>query len=224
MVAAAAAALVAVAFYEYVVNTETGEIEFSKPPPSPRFLKRDNEECKKAISEHFEWAKSSYDYANAEEARLEEMFENILEKKDKYQVQLVGNEKFINWTYSGWDDTWAAGANVAKPEWSRAMEEHFGEEADPIRSVDEFEEAVDVLFDWRASYGMEAEVVFRRRRLDAPYYPAEAYGMCSAETRKYGDILVEYLYYYCCDARSENIKPMLDNIDSWMDVTYAATE
>ena len=67
---------------------------------------------------------------------------------------------------------------------------------------------------------MEAAVEFRRQ-LDAPYYPEEAYGMCSTETRLYGDRLVEYLYHYCCDARPINYTPMLEELDTWMDNTYS---
>ena len=193
--------------------------DFSDPPPQPRYLASDSIECKYAIDQHYSWAKSNYDSGTEEIAKLKEYYQGILNRQSEYEMELVNNESFADWTYTGWEDSWAA-TTEEMPQWSEEMMNQFGEGATPLRSVDRTEDAVATLFDWRARYGMEAEIAFRRQ-LDAPYYPPEAYEMCSAETRLYGDLLVEYLYYYCCDARPTNYTPMLENLDAWMDTTYS---
>ena len=95
----------------------------------------------------------------------------------------------------------------------------FGKTALPLRTVEQMNDAVNTLYWWRADYGLEHPVMFRRQ-LSRMYLPPEAYGMCSAATRPLGDIFVDFIYGNCCDSRPMNYYPMLDRLVDWMDSTY----
>ena len=60
--------------------------------------------------------------------------------------------------------------------------------AEPITTLEQMNRAIYALFWYRESLGLEAAVMFRRM-LDVLYIPPEEYMMCSANTRKLGDIL-----------------------------------
>lgn len=60
--------------------------------------------------------------------------------------------------------------------------------AEPITTLEQMNRAVYALFWYRESLGLEAAVMFRRM-LDVLYIAPEEYMMCSANTRKLGDIL-----------------------------------
>ena len=78
------------------------------------------------------------------------------------------------------------------------------------------EEAIAVLFRFRANNGLESEIAFRRV-LKIAGIPPSKFAMCSKETVKLGDSLLEIYYDNVGDTRPYNYYPMLDNIIEWMD-------
>ena len=52
------------------------------------------------------------------------------------------------------------------------------------------------------------------------YIDPEEYSMCSQNSRELAEVLVNYIYWYCCDLRAYNYYPLLDNINEWIVTTY----
>ena len=69
-------------------------------PPKPQFSIYDNEECRDVVSGFFESAyrdwQSEMEYKN----EMEQMYEKMLSKQEKFGVTLVGNEEFCQWAHT----------------------------------------------------------------------------------------------------------------------------
>ena len=49
-----------------------------------------------------------YERLTRREAILNASYQKILDKQAEYEVELVDNEAFLEWTVSDWDETWQA--------------------------------------------------------------------------------------------------------------------
>ena len=139
----------------------------------------------------------------------------------------MDNSRFLRWTTRDWKDSWKY-VDYTQPVWSKEMRDTFGLEADLILTDKQIEKAVQVLYLWRRSWGMEERGDYYNRLRDlvddgSSNYPEEKYGSCSAYTRAQGDILVSYIKQYCCDERALNYYPMLDDLNEWITLTYSKT-
>ena len=56
--------------------------------------------------DHYEWASSSFESGVRNEAKLDESYNNILERQERYGVNLVNNPAFRDWVLSDWDLSW----------------------------------------------------------------------------------------------------------------------
>ena len=88
-----------------------------------------------------------------------------------------------------------------------------------LETVLDFDRPIGELVVWRAGWGLETMIEFRRR-LDMPYYPPSEYRMCSSNTQDLAEILTNYVSFNCCDDRPDNFYPLLNRIIAWMDTEY----
>lgn len=122
--------------------------DYSVEPSRPIFRRKDKSECREAIDEHYDWAKSTYDANDANENRLNDSYETILAWQ-AWGISLIDNAAFKEWTMDGWEDS-LMNTSSTLPEWTPIMVEVFGAGAEPIKTVDEVNDAVRVLFRWRS--------------------------------------------------------------------------
>ena len=92
-----------------------------------------------------------------------------------------------------------ADPNGRRPALSDEMLLKFTQPADgsyvlePFRDIERLDRAFYVLFRFRASIGLEAEIAFRRA-LSIMYIPEETYAMCSKNTKVLASIYVDFMY------------------------------
>ena len=89
-----------------------------------------------------------------------------------------------------------------------------------MRTLDQMEDAMAALYDYRVSLGLEAMVVARRRLGALP--PAD-FSMCTENTQSLGEVYYDY-QMDALDFTYENQKPMLDSLEAWIEETYISDE
>ena len=69
--------------------------DMESAPPKPLFQPNDNAECKRVINEHYEMASRTFEYAAKNDAQLNASYQAILDRQEKYGVELAtGNKDF----------------------------------------------------------------------------------------------------------------------------------
>ena len=127
-------------------------------------------------------------------------------------MTLSNNRDFEAWTVSDWIDSLNYSPEKEVPQWNDSLRKSWSED---FTEPEDFNSPMYELVSWRASYGMETMIAFRRR-LAIAFTPAEEYEMCSPNTQNLAEILINYSIYSCCDDRSYNFYPLLDRIIDWM--------
>ena len=192
--------------------------DFDDAPPVPIFSKDDSKSCKTEINDMHSSAVSTYEYAQGSEQKLNDSFQQILDRQERYGVELVNNTDFEQWAISDWDQSWMYEPNSPVPTWSDYERANWNGEEN-LRTLDQVNDAIFKLFWWRETYALEFAVVFRRQ-LDMIYIPPLEPGMCSDQTSQLYDVYVSYVVAGCCDSRPINYYPLLDRIIQWMDTQY----
>ena len=70
------------------------------------------------------------------------------------------------------------------------MDKIFGKSAEPIRTADDMQEALNDLFWYRVELGLET-IYMCRRRLDYMEIPPSVFEMCSKETQNLGKLYAD---------------------------------
>ena len=69
--------------------------DMESAPPKPLYQPNDNAECKRVINEHYEMASRTFEYAAKNDAQLNASYQAILDRQEKYGVELAtGNKDF----------------------------------------------------------------------------------------------------------------------------------
>ena len=75
-------------------------------PPEPEFTKDDNKECKDNVRGFQQRAIDGYLAALTKKNKLEDSFQEILDRQGVYEVELIDNLEFLDWTVSDWDESY----------------------------------------------------------------------------------------------------------------------
>ena len=103
--------------------------------------------------------------------KVEGAYQDILDKQLSYNVQLAGNDDFLNWTWSDMEN------GTKKPKISKQMLETFGEGAESLEEIQQVDAAIEVLYQWRTKLGLESSIMFKLLSVQ----PSE-YSMCHENT------------------------------------------
>ena len=190
--------------------------------PELSFNDGDDSLCRDNLSDIHKRVQSVYSNALKNQARLDKSYQEILD----FGVSLVDNSAFLDWTTADWKESWSfkEGRDTERPGLSKEMDRMFTTKINKDQMIDtlaDMEEAMAVLFRFRANIGLESEIAFRRRVLRIAGIPESEYAMCSSETKALGDRIVEVYYANVGDTRPANYYPMLDNLNEWMEETYS---
>ena len=91
------------------------------------------------------------------------------------------------------------------------------EAARPITTLEQMSEAMDTLFNWRFSNGLETVIMYFQAPEDAARTPTSYYEMCSEETKAVAKSLADHIMTTCCDDRPINYEPMLTRLSDWIE-------
>lgn len=91
-------------------------------------------------------------------------------------------------------------------------------EARNIKTVEQMDEAIDTVFWFRESLGLEFAIAF-----DQPYFPGSNYASCTNNTQNLATILTIYIVDNCCEDRFMNYEFILQRIIFWMDCKNSKT-
>jgi len=154
---------------------------------------------------------------------LSDAYAGILEAQAGSQVELVNNEDFLYWTLDDWDTTWLAQNGFPKPGFSEKMlktlvPEFLGlPEAEVVRTPEQLDEVVSVVYQFRLNQGLEQPVEVP---LGYTTYTEESYAMCSENTQDYAEPLIEYIYVYDGPAgpytKYQAREGLLEGIENWL--------
>ena len=87
------------------VGTENKEIlsEWDNAPQTPQFNSYDNAECRQVINVRYESASRILESAKSTQAKLDKYYSEILDRQEKYGIELVNNSDFRAFTLSDWE-------------------------------------------------------------------------------------------------------------------------
>ena len=74
------------------------------PPPEPTFNSNDNTECRKIITDYYEYALQGYNAEMFARAAMAEALENVLIAQRETGIEIVNNEDFLEWSDSDYID------------------------------------------------------------------------------------------------------------------------
>ena len=159
----------------------------------PIFNEQDNNECRMKVNDFYKWAESSYENRKREDQYFEGQLKDVLVKLQDYKIVLAKNTDFEKWSTHDWDLSWEKirQPDTPVPAWTDQMRNTFSA---PIDSLESLEIAIDALYAFRESLGLEESVVMlneRRRRLDVVWFDPEDYSICSTNTRKLAESLTQ---------------------------------
>ena len=90
------------------VDWSNYQIKDGELPPEPIFNSRDNEDCITVVEGYYESSVNSFEYTQRDNAKLEQSYNNILDRQRRYGVNLVNNSEFRDWVLSDWELSWMA--------------------------------------------------------------------------------------------------------------------
>ena len=200
------------------------QANYEEEPPVPQFNWHDDEKCRERVNFLYEEASKSFSEKQLNNAKLQDSFQDILDKQAKYDVELVNNEDFFAWTVSDWSMTWYAKQNpdAVAPKLDYNMVNVFvaapnGSGLKKIRSTELMEQAIDTLYYFRNANNMEDDYINEE---EPKNYSYEEHASCSNNTKTLADILIQYSTMDQWDTRIERYYPLLDRLVKWLDDTY----
>ena len=133
-----------------------------------------------------------------------------------YDIFLVGNPDFESFSKGGWEDSWRNdNGEMPVPEWSEEVAAVW-RDGTQFYSPEEWYRNLDILFNWRAEWGMQEMVEKAPIRIDQ-----SAYEMCSAETYDQVEQYAGIIYGLSTSNVIEMYYPGLDDTLPWLDQQYA---
>jgi len=135
-----------------------------------------------------------------------------------YDVELVGNPEFEEITKDGWEDSWRNdNGELPAPEWSDDVKAIWGEGATQFYMPEDWYNALNVLFYWRAEQGMQPLVE------KVPLVIEESeYEMCSPDTAAQVAEYAQIIETLTSSNVIEMYYPGLDDAVEWLDERYGA--
>lgn len=135
-----------------------------------------------------------------------------------YDVELVGNPEFEEITKDGWEDSWQNdNGELPAPEWSDDVKAIWGEGARQFYMPEDWYNALNVLFYWRAEQGMQPLVE------KVPLVIEESeYEMCSPDTAAQVAEYAQIIETLTSSNVIEMYYPGLDDAVEWLDERYGA--
>ena len=137
-------------------------------------------------------------------AKLEESYQGILDRQQKYNIQLVGNEAFFEWTTSDFSTSWYAKNNpdAEPPKLDNDMIHTFveapnGSGMKRLKDIDDVDDAIRALYWFRENHGLE----------DSYYAPEREYWKgkdvyCSNQSYELNEIYSQYINQNAYDYRA----------------------
>ena len=146
------------------------------------------------------------------QAKLDELYQNVLNSKYENQVALVDNWDFINWaiTYGGHEeeDVSTPPLLLFTPDLAESLDSESG--ATPIKTIKQVEKAMDALFYQRVDSDLEYQAV-----LDLPLFKFPE--TCSAETQyAWRHSMEEYTSETFARVTLLNQERMLTDVCNWI--------
>ena len=134
-------------------------------PTAPNFNAADNAECIATVSGYYDRALTLFNYVASEKKKLADSYAAVLAEQAASGQELVNNRAFLDWTVADWPSSWLGQRGEPLPDFSKEVLEAFMPSelgkppAQNLRTTEELEKAVEVLYRWLVNWGLQDGVL-----------------------------------------------------------------
>ena len=164
--------------------------DYDEYPPEPRFNSGDNQQCIYQVEEFYEQAYETHERELQNIQQLNDSYQAILDGQERYGVELVNNQEFANWLLVDYPESRCFVEGQLRPAFPISFIETFGDdqtEVAPLRNIDQVEEAVTKVFNFRLNLCLEELISI------PPFLPFALSDMCSKATQDLAQIYVNHI-------------------------------